>query len=157
MGRLLHYQFRGLLSVHSRYNLQAHQVALCDPLHRRLQRLRCLHRCSDCYRAERSSSRAGLSSRCGPAPFTAHCKRLLTSAIGLHLLGVAKKSRLNIGRHSVGYDSFYSLRRKPSRSFGQKVPIRRTPAMVSYLVPTNPAQTIWRVLFHHQRAAELPC
>src|SRR6266849_5914723 len=73
------------------------------------------------------------------------------------LLRVAKKSRLTIGRHSVGYDSFYSLRRKPSRSFGQKVPIRRTPAMVSYLVPTNPAQTIWRVLFHHQRAAELPC
>src|ERR1035437_2805823 len=25
MGRLLHYQFRGLLSVHSRYNLQTHQ------------------------------------------------------------------------------------------------------------------------------------
>ena len=72
MGRHLHYQFRGLLSVHSCYNLQTCRVALCDPLHQRLQRLRCLHRCSDCYRAERSSSRAGLSSRCGPAPFTAH-------------------------------------------------------------------------------------
>jgi hypothetical protein len=69
LGRLLHYIFRGLLSVHSRYNLQTRQVALCDPLHRRLQRLRCLHRRSDCYRVERSSSRAGLSSRCGPAPF----------------------------------------------------------------------------------------
>ena len=33
----------------------------------------CLHRRSDCYRVERSSSRAGLPSRCGPAPFTAHC------------------------------------------------------------------------------------
>ncbi len=61
LGRLLHYQFRGLLSVHSRYNLQTHQVALCDPLHRRLRRLCCLHRRSDCYRVERSSSRAGLS------------------------------------------------------------------------------------------------
>jgi hypothetical protein len=40
-----------------------------DPFQRRLQLLCCLHRCSDCYRAERSSSRAGLSSRCGPAPF----------------------------------------------------------------------------------------
>src|ERR1019366_2442358 len=69
MGRLLHYQFRGLLSVHSCYNLQTRRVALCDPFHRRLQRLRCLHRRSDCYRVERSSSRAGLSSRCGPAPF----------------------------------------------------------------------------------------
>jgi hypothetical protein len=69
LGRLLHYIFRGLLSVHSRYNLQTHRVALCDPLHRRLRRLCCLHRRSDCYRVERSSSRAGLTSRCGPAPF----------------------------------------------------------------------------------------
>src|SRR5437667_8588523 len=61
LGRLLHYQFRGLLSVHSRYNLQTRQVALCDPLHRRLRRLCCLHRRSNCYRVERSSSRAGLS------------------------------------------------------------------------------------------------
>jgi hypothetical protein len=79
LGRLLHDQFRGLLSVHSRYNLQTHQVALCDPLHRRLRRLCCLHRRSDCFRVERSSSRAGLSSRCGPVPFTAHCKRLVTT------------------------------------------------------------------------------
>src|ERR1019366_7137240 len=34
---------------------------LCDPLHRRLRRLCYLHRRSDCYRVERSSSRAGLS------------------------------------------------------------------------------------------------
>src|ERR1019366_4672951 len=61
LGRLLHYIFRGLLSVHSRYNLQTRQVALCDPLHRRLRRLCYLHRRSDCYRVERSSSRAGLS------------------------------------------------------------------------------------------------
>jgi hypothetical protein len=83
MGQLLHYQFRGLLSVHSCYNLQTRRIALCDPFHRRLQRLRCLHRCSDCYRVERSSSRAGLSSRCGPAPFTAHCNRLFTAIITL--------------------------------------------------------------------------
>ncbi len=55
------------------HDLQTRQVALCDPLHRRLRRLCCLHRRSDCYRVERSSSRAGLPSRCGPAPFTAHC------------------------------------------------------------------------------------
>jgi hypothetical protein len=82
LGRLLHYQFRGLLSVHSRYNLQTRQVALCDPLHRRLRRLCYLHRRSDCYRVERSSSRAGLSSRCGPAPFTAHRYRLITAVTG---------------------------------------------------------------------------
>jgi hypothetical protein len=33
----------------------------CDPLHRRLQQLRCLRRCFDCYRVERTSSRAGLT------------------------------------------------------------------------------------------------
>ncbi len=54
----------------------------CDPLHRRLRRFCCLHRRSDCYRVERTSSRAGLSSRCGPVPFldqclfTAHCKEI---------------------------------------------------------------------------------
>ena len=31
-----------------------------DPLHRRLQQFRFLHYCSDCYRVERTSSRAGL-------------------------------------------------------------------------------------------------
>jgi len=41
---------------------------LRDPLHQRLQQLRCLHCCSDCYRVERTSSRAGLP-RCGPPPF----------------------------------------------------------------------------------------
>ncbi len=30
-GRLPHYSFRGLLSVHSRYGLHARQIALCDP------------------------------------------------------------------------------------------------------------------------------
>ena len=73
LGRLLHYIFRGLLSVHSRYNLQTRQVALCDPLHRRLRRLCCLHRRSDCYRVERSSSRAGLLPAVDQCLFTAHC------------------------------------------------------------------------------------
>jgi len=36
-GRLPHYPFRGLLSVHSHYGLHARQVAYSDPLHRRLQ------------------------------------------------------------------------------------------------------------------------
>jgi hypothetical protein len=33
----------------------------CDPLHQRLQEFRCLHCRSDCYRVERTSSRAGLT------------------------------------------------------------------------------------------------
>src|SRR6266704_516252 len=45
---------------------------LGDPLHRRLRRLRFLHRRSDCYRVERTSSRGGSFTRSEPAPFTAH-------------------------------------------------------------------------------------
>src|SRR6267143_1311921 len=44
---------------------------LRDPLHQRLQRSRCLHRCSDCYRVERTSSRAGIPPLWTSA-FTAH-------------------------------------------------------------------------------------
>src|SRR5262250_59156 len=33
----------------------------CDPLHRKLRRLRCLRRRFDCYRVERTSSRAGVA------------------------------------------------------------------------------------------------
>jgi hypothetical protein len=52
-GRLLHWIFRGLLGVHSRYGLRTRQVTLSDPLHRRLQLVRYLHSCSDYYRLER--------------------------------------------------------------------------------------------------------
>ena len=45
-----------------------------DPLHRRLQQLRYLHYCSDCYRVERTSSRAGLSPTVNQRLFTAHAK-----------------------------------------------------------------------------------
>src|ERR1700719_3330941 len=44
---------------------------LRDPLHQRLQQSRCLHCCSDCYRVERTSSRAGLLPLWTSA-FTAH-------------------------------------------------------------------------------------
>jgi hypothetical protein len=71
-GRLLHYAFRGLLSVHSRYGLHPRQVAFCDPLHQRLQQSRCLHCCSDCYRVERTSSRAGLTPAVDHRLFTTH-------------------------------------------------------------------------------------
>src|SRR5271167_4204119 len=49
-----------------------------DPLHRRLQRLRCLRRCFDCYRVERTSSRAALSPAVDQRLFTAHSLRQLT-------------------------------------------------------------------------------
>jgi len=43
-----------------------------DSLHQRLQQFRCLHRCSDCYRVERTSSRAGLPPAVDHHLFTAH-------------------------------------------------------------------------------------
>jgi hypothetical protein len=41
-------------------------------LHRRLQRLHYLHRCFGCYRAERTSSRAGLAPAVDQRLFEAH-------------------------------------------------------------------------------------
>ena len=43
-----------------------------DSLHQRLQQSRCLHRCSDCYRVERTSSRAGFTPAVDHHLFTAH-------------------------------------------------------------------------------------
>src|SRR6516225_912914 len=45
---------------------------LNDLLNQRLQQSRCLHRCSDCYRVERTSSRAGLTLAVDHHLFTAH-------------------------------------------------------------------------------------
>ena len=50
---------------------------LRDPLHQRLQQSRCLHCCSDCYRVERTSSRAGLPPLWTSTFFTAHPVRAL--------------------------------------------------------------------------------
>jgi len=52
-----------------------------DPLHRRLQRLCHLRRCFDCYRVERTSSRAGLSPAVDQRLFTAHCNRDVTTSV----------------------------------------------------------------------------
>jgi hypothetical protein len=51
---------------------------LCDPLHQRLQQSRCLPCCSDCYRVERTSSRAGLTPAVDHHLFTAHPVTRLT-------------------------------------------------------------------------------
>ena len=51
-----------------------------DSLHQRLQWFRCLHYCSDCYRVERTSSRAGLTLAVDHHLFTAHPVIRLTSS-----------------------------------------------------------------------------
>jgi hypothetical protein len=50
-----------------------------DSLHQRLQQFRCLHYCSDCYRVERTSSRAGLT------PAVDHCLCTAHPVIRLHV------------------------------------------------------------------------
>ena len=65
-GRPVQCPFRGLLSVHSRYGLHTRWIAYSDSLHWRLQPLRYLHDCSNCFRLERFS-RVGLSPT-GKAP-----------------------------------------------------------------------------------------
>ena len=45
----------------------------CDPLHRRLRQLCCLCCRFDCYRVERTSSRAGVAPAEVQRLFTAHC------------------------------------------------------------------------------------
>ena len=52
---------------------------LCDLLHRRLQQLRCLRRCFDCYRVERTSSRAGFTL---PLWITAFSRRTTMMRLG---------------------------------------------------------------------------
>jgi len=103
VGRLLHYGFRGLFSVHSHYGLQTRQVALCDPLHRRLRRLCCLHRRSNCYRVERSSSRAGLSFPLWTSAFSRRTeKSRLTRLRFAFKQWVAGRQRLGRHRASLG-------------------------------------------------------
>ncbi len=69
---------------------------LSDPLHQRLQQSRCLHRCSDCYRVERTSSRAGLTPAVDHHLFTAHpVLRRIRS-------GAYLKSADRIGTNPVG-------------------------------------------------------
>src|ERR1700688_3603513 len=52
-GRPAHRPFRGLLSVYSRCGLHTCAVTNSRHANRRLQPLRCLHDCSDCFRLER--------------------------------------------------------------------------------------------------------
>src|SRR5215469_953976 len=54
---------------------------LNDLLHQRLQQSRCLHRCSDCYRVERTSSRAGLTPAVDHHLFTAHAVLTFTRSM----------------------------------------------------------------------------
>jgi hypothetical protein len=71
-----------LLSIHRRWLRPTCSPSRhSDPLHRRLRRLCYHHRRSDCYRVERTSSRAGLSPAVDQRVFTAHSKLPLGSSI----------------------------------------------------------------------------
>ena len=57
---------------HSRHGLPARLVAFATFYTRGFSSLTWLHRCSDCYRAERISSQAGLAPAVDHHLFTAH-------------------------------------------------------------------------------------
>ena len=61
-----------------------------DPLHQRLQQFRCLHCCSDCYRVERTSSRAGIPPLWTGAFHGARESRLVTTKV----LSSPRKSKI---------------------------------------------------------------
>ncbi len=105
-GRPPHHPFRGLLGVHSRCGLPARQVAQGNPLHRRLQKLRRLHSCSDCYRLERPV--AGWDSN--PLRIAAFARRTALSrleqmepnrvAVGMGVGGALAVKRKEVEAHS---------------------------------------------------------
>src|SRR5262249_26896691 len=61
----------------------------CDPFHRKLRQLRCLPRRFDCYRVERTSSRAGVA----PAEVQRLSRRTLSTTVGCGppVLGVGSR------------------------------------------------------------------
>src|SRR5215468_7603978 len=68
-----------------------------DPFHRKLRQLRCLCRRFDCYRVERTSSRAGVAPAEVQCLFTAHVIwRFITSwPLGTRILPTSQK-RLSV-------------------------------------------------------------
>ncbi len=77
---------------------------LCDPLHQRLQQSRRLPCCSDCYRVERTSSRAGLTPAVDHHLFTAHPVSALSELVQIHGL---KWREIN----HLGFWAGFALRR----------------------------------------------
>jgi len=64
------------------YGLQTHQVAYATLYTRGFSSFVTLHYCSDCYRVERTSSRAGLIPALDQRLFTAHAKAGLAACRG---------------------------------------------------------------------------
>jgi Integrase core domain len=82
-GRLPHQDFRGLLGVHCTLQPAGSRGHLCDPFHRRLQSIRYLHDCSDCYRLERKLP-GGSVSHWVIAPFHGAHREIFHVAVTRH-------------------------------------------------------------------------
>jgi len=65
--------FFGACSAFTRVTACTLAESPCDPFHRKLRQLRCLRCRFDCYRVERTSSRAGVAPAEVQRLFTAHC------------------------------------------------------------------------------------
>jgi hypothetical protein len=117
-SRPVHRHFRGLLSVHSRYGLHTRWIIQNDPLNPRLQPLRYLHDCSDCFRLERNC-RVGLSPTGKRRPCTAHansCHSLKTNERQIYTLKSVILIQVAIDSHRPLPTIQYTFTQQPSSS-----------------------------------------
>src|SRR5208337_2512858 len=132
----------GLLSVHSRYGLQCSPSRLCDLLHRRLQRLRYLHRCFDCYRAERTSSRGRDRIRARDTVRRRVTIAALSVAAWEPSSTVGHVSRSPLQSRKVGFpDSGFDLG-FPCKAFPRPVRLKRSPAYAQTDVGLPPSSSL---------------
>lgn len=113
---------------------------LRDPFHRRLQRLRCLRHCFGCYRAERSSSRAGL------APTVDQCLSRRTMKHALMDCFLRALPPLLRGRplaHSRGFDWWHFQRRQQGNCEFEHSPQKNIgPRPYAWRMPTSHAAVV---------------
>src|SRR5882757_2795277 len=101
-GRPAHRPFRGLLGVHSRCGLHTRAVTNSCHANRRLQPLRYLHDCSDCFRLERLPG--GIFTHWKAPPLHgARQFRTLSEAVGM-------------SQRCTGAETFTALRKAAARS-----------------------------------------
>src|SRR5664280_2892966 len=91
----------------------------CDPLYRRLRQLRCLRCRFDCYRVERTSSRAGVAPAEVQRLFTAHFHATYPRR-GEESVSVGPIIRQVTGGIRYPYVRYNDHRRPPGAASGQR-------------------------------------
>src|SRR5712671_4570569 len=103
-GRPAHCPFRGLLGVHSRCGLHTRAVTNLRHANRRLQPLRYLHDCSDCFRLERLPGGACTHWKAPPS-HGAHVKWTFRLGAGTLMLGKRRVEPVRPARVRETYET----------------------------------------------------